>query len=109
MILVNGSLGIGTGWKSDVPSYRPADIVNNIRRWLRGQECQEMVPWYRDFEVRGTFLEARIIQKRCSHLNLAAAQGSITFEPIKERYRTSGCCEKLPDKRLRITELPIGK
>ena len=83
MILVNGSLGIGTGWKSDVPSYRPADIVNNIRRWLRGQECQEMVPWYRDFEVRGTFLEARIIQKRCSHLNLAAAQGSITFEPIK--------------------------
>lgn len=34
---VNGSEGIGTGWSSSVPNYNPLDIIENIRRKIRGE------------------------------------------------------------------------
>ena len=32
MILVNGMVGIGTGWSTNVPQFNPIDIINNIKR-----------------------------------------------------------------------------
>lgn len=73
MILVNGCMGIGTGWSSTIPTFNPLDIVAGIRQWL-AEDCPvnikgtnvrisifpEMVPWFRGFtgeiikqEVRG--------------------------------------------------------
>lgn len=51
MILVNGSDGIGTGWSSSIPNYNPRDIVDNIKRKLRGEDVVPMEPWFRGFEV----------------------------------------------------------
>ena len=34
MVLVNGGHGIGTGWSTDVPSYNPRDIVDNLKRLM---------------------------------------------------------------------------
>lgn len=65
MILVNGALGIGTGWSSSIPSFNPLDLIECIRIWLDndGEVLQidpendtefslfpELVPWYRGFE-----------------------------------------------------------
>ena len=49
MALVNGSDGIGTGWSSTVPMFNPREIIANLRRMIDGEECEPMVPWYRDF------------------------------------------------------------
>ena len=48
------NLGIGTGWSTSIPNYNPADVVENLRRFLRGEDMVEMQPWY-----RGTTDEAR--------------------------------------------------
>lgn len=36
-----------------MPNYNPSDIVNNLRRKLRGEELEPMHPWYRGFRVSG--------------------------------------------------------
>jgi DNA topoisomerase-2 len=54
MVLVNGADGIGTGWSSCVQNYAPRLIIDNIRRLIKGETLQEMLPWYAGFtgEVR---------------------------------------------------------
>ncbi|AGE52659.1 DNA topoisomerase II [Paramecium bursaria Chlorella virus CvsA1] len=49
-ILVNGSSGIGTGWSTNIPSYNPKDIVDNVKRLISGEDLVEMKPWYRGFK-----------------------------------------------------------
>ena len=52
MVLVNGTDGVGTGWASKIPNYKPREIVENLLRMLEGLGPNEMVPWYKNF--RGT-------------------------------------------------------
>jgi len=47
---MNGSKGIGTGWSSTIPSYRPADVVDQLRRLIRKEPLKEIHPWYRGFQ-----------------------------------------------------------
>ena len=48
-LLVNGSVGIGTGFSTSIPSYNPKDIVDNVKRLIAGKDMMSMSPWYRDF------------------------------------------------------------
>ncbi|KAK0402260.1 hypothetical protein QR680_016238 [Steinernema hermaphroditum] len=43
-VLVNGAEGIGTGWSTKVPNFNPREIVDNIRRLIRGESLKKMVP-----------------------------------------------------------------
>ncbi|KAG9295754.1 hypothetical protein G9A89_008982 [Geosiphon pyriformis] len=82
MVLVNGSEGIGTGWRSSIPNYNPRDMIQNIRRLMTGREVEKMHPWYRGFK------------------------GDI--ESIdEERYKISGNIRKVDYNTIEITELPI--
>lgn len=101
MILVNGSLGIGTGWSSSIPCYNPLDITRAIREWLdmdgvdvieKNEDGEvimsmfdELKPWYRNF--KGT------IEKSGD-----------------DRFITKGVIESAPSKKnnYNVTELPIG-
>ena len=29
--------GIGTGWSSTIPNYNPQDLIDNLRRMLKGE------------------------------------------------------------------------
>lgn len=49
MSLVNGAEGIGTGWSTFIPSHNPRDIVENVKRMLRGESYEGMHPWYKGF------------------------------------------------------------
>lgn len=85
MILVNGAQGIGTGWSTSIPNFNPAEIVDNLRRLMRGEETVKMQPWYRGFK------------------------GPIVEHPDNpNNYRAMGLIEEVDDHTLEISELPIG-
>ncbi|OMJ19226.1 DNA topoisomerase 2 [Smittium culicis] len=82
MILINGSEGIGTGWSTNIPNYNPYDIVDNLRRLMKGENPVPMTPWYRGFK------------------------GTIEYS-TPNRYKVTGIIEEIDDNTLRITELPV--
>ncbi|EJD04491.1 DNA topoisomerase II [Fomitiporia mediterranea MF3/22] len=84
LVLVNGAEGIGTGWSTTVPSYNPVDIVDNLKRLMKGEELVPMNPWWRGFN--GTIKKT----------------GDNKFE-------VTGVVKKLNDTTVEITELPIHK
>jgi DNA topoisomerase-2 len=73
-----------TGWSTTIPCYNPVDIVENLRRLMRGEEMVEMLPWWRGFN--GT------IKKVGEH-----------------RYDVTGVARKVNDTTVEIKELPIHK
>lgn len=85
MILVNGCMGIGTGFSTTISCYKPEDIIKNLKNLINGNgdiEQFEMSPWYKDFK------------------------GSIKY--VDGKYISIGCYEKIAPTKIRITELPIG-
>ena len=82
MVLVNGSDGIGTGWSSSIPNYDPEEIVENLRRMMRGEETKPMQPWFRGWTGELT----------------ANGDGKYTFH---------GRIEKTGKHEVQISELPI--
>ncbi|KAI1727367.1 DNA gyrase/topoisomerase IV, subunit A domain-containing protein [Ditylenchus destructor] len=81
-VLVNGAEGIGTGWSTGIPNFNPRDIVDNIRRLIKGESMKPLYPWYRRFLG--------------------------TIDKLDDsRYVVSGEIATLSDDTLEITELPI--
>ena len=86
MILVNGTKGIGTGFSTDIMCYNPAQIIAYIKHKLAGvavAAAPTIEPFYKNF--KGTI-------RRVSDT----------------RYLFKGCYTILDEKKIRITELPIG-
>ncbi|XP_003745280.1 DNA topoisomerase 2-alpha [Galendromus occidentalis] len=83
MVLVNGAEGIGTGWSTKIPNYNPRDVVENVRRLLKGQPPKKMTPWYKGFE------------------------GEIVALDSGSRIVVHGEISTLSNNRVQITELPI--
>ena len=86
MLLVNGAIGIGTGFSTNIPSYDPLDIVDLLKRMLDGEDLNEedddIEPWYRGFK------------------------GEI--RKIGAKYHTIGVFKRLAPTKIEVTELPIG-
>ncbi|KAA6366661.1 MAG: putative DNA topoisomerase 2, partial [Streblomastix strix] len=85
LALVNGAEGIGMGYSTKIPLFNPMDIVENLRRAMRGEAMLNMTPWYRDFN------------------------GSILFSEAEDKFFSFGKVYKTPEGTIEITELPIGK
>ena len=93
MILINGSIGIGSGWSSNVPLYNPKDVLTCVRLWLQ-QECYskpvepqfpDIHPWYRGFN--GT------IEK---------------VEKDKHRYITKGVISRGKNDVVTVSVIPVN-
>jgi DNA topoisomerase-2 len=88
MLLVNGCIGIGTGFSTDIPPYNPSDLVALLRDRLEGRrntlQNLALQPWWLGFRGRLTNLEDGGWQTR----------GLYTFDDTK--------------KIVSITELPVG-
>ena len=52
MVLINGTEGIGTGFSTFVPPYKPEDVRANVARCIRGEEMLPMIPFFNGFEGR---------------------------------------------------------
>jgi len=50
VVLINGTVGIGTGFSTSVPSHDPRAVIANVRRAIAGEPLEPMVPWYRGFK-----------------------------------------------------------
>ena len=86
LVLINGAEGIGTGWSSHVPNYNPRDVVDNLRRMMRGESIEPMSPWYRGFT------------------------GVIAPADVKNTtFTTYGTVGKLDESTVHVSELPIRK
>ena len=106
MILVNGGIGIGTGFSTNIPQFNPEDIINtcisicniisenkisiknesdldNIYSIIDNKELDEFIPYYLGFTGK--------IQKN-----------------DKQQYESKGIYEWIDDSTVIITELPIG-
>lgn len=85
MVLVNGALGIGTGFSTYIPQFNPIDIVDKIKKRLQNvNDDSELVPWYKNF--KGEIIKT----KNINHIL------------IKGKYNV------VKKDKIRITELPIG-
>ena len=97
MILINGAVGIATGWSTSVPSFNPIDIIECIKIWLENDGeimlenpdngtnfsmIPELIPWYRGFT------------------------GKIEFSDNK--YISYGAIEHEKGDKYKVTELPVG-
>ena len=86
MLLVNGSVGIGTGYSTDITTYNPIDIIKNIKHKIRGESYKDMLPYFDGFGGK---------------IKAVKKDGS----PVS--YLTSGLYEIKGDD-IHITEIPIG-
>lgn len=83
LILVNGAIGIGTGFSTNIPCYNPLDIVGVLKKMLNDEEVEDdIIPWYRGFK------------------------GSI--EKNGGKWVSRGIYKKISATKVEITELPVG-
>ena len=82
-ILINGSIGIGTGFSTDIPMFNPRDIANNILKMIDGDQPDFIHPWYKGFK-------------------------GIVKKNGQDKYTTHGVFEVLNENSVRVTEIPIG-
>ncbi len=89
MLLINGCVGIGTGFSTDIPPYNPEDIVRVLRDRLKGHlstfKPLKFKPWWYGFK------------------------GDVTFNATTESWVTKGKYTFDDSKRtVTLTELPVG-
>lgn len=73
MILINGAMGIGSGWATDVPCYNPLEIVNRLESIMDGIDIDTLpplVPYYMGYtgeiklnENKDAYISRGILQK----------------------------------------------
>jgi DNA topoisomerase-2 len=83
MILVNGAIGIGTGYSTNIPCFNPREIAQSILNILNDKETLVLMPYYRGF--RGSIKEIK-----------------------SGEYIARGIYKVINDTTIEITELPIG-
>ncbi len=89
MLLVNGSVGIGTGFSTLVPQHNPLLVIRNLIHLMDGEEIEKMEPWFRGFT-------GEVLYKG-------------TTDSGYEQYMNKGIYEVIDESTLRILELPIGR
>lgn len=87
MILVNGAVGIGTGFSTKIPCYNPEELIDIIQQKIENPSFEldeDPVPYYRGFKGK--------------------------IEKVGDKkYQTSGVFQlSNGNKKVTITELPVG-
>jgi DNA topoisomerase-2 len=107
MVLVNGALGIGTGFSTNVPQHNPSDIVKS---------CEALIAAI-DKELKHIDTEDQMFQA-CSIIDntdlpqlvpwYLGFTGTITSAPKEGSFVSKGVYRWNDDTTVEITELPIG-
>jgi len=88
IVLVNGAVGIGTGFSTNIPCYNPKDIIKHLRMFINSNKddnldtIPDLVPWYCGF----------------------------TGEIFKSgnKFVSKGVYKRISQNKIQILELPIG-
>ena len=90
LLLVNGAIGIGTGFSTNILPYNPADILHHLRSRIRGEvsdlSAVRLAPWWFGF------------------------RGSVSGSADGKTWTTKGLYEFVDGDTatIRIRELPVG-
>ena len=111
MILVNGTKGIGTGFSTEVLQYNPLHIIAYVRAMLATTSVADrpvIEPYFKGF--KGTI---RNIGSGATTSHVASASSATSGAPATNvassaKYLIKGTYEIIADRKVRITELPIG-
>jgi DNA topoisomerase-2 len=113
MILVNGSKGIGTGFSTDVMPHNPLQIIAYIRAMLREATDQAgsgdrpvIEPYFKGF--KGTIKNIGAPAAAPASNAASATSGAPAASAASAKYLIKGTYEIIADRKVRITELPIG-
>lgn len=126
MILVNGSKGIGTGFSTDVMPHHPLQIIAYIRAMLAATPATDrpvIEPYFKGFKgtiknIAATSASATSGAAATSGApasayatsgapaSASATSGAATS--VAAKYLIKGTYEIIADRKVRITELPIG-
>lgn len=86
LVLVNGAIGIGTGFSTNVPCFNPRDVINLVIKRLTQPDFnnfrEEIKPWYMGFKG--------------------------TIEKHGDKFVSRGLFTRIAPTKIRVTELPIG-
>lgn len=85
-ILINGAIGIGTGFSTNIPSFNPRDIISAIQIRLNessSSNANQLKPWYYGFK------------------------GTIELDE-NGKYYSKGVYKLISSSILQVTELPVG-
>ena len=113
MILVNGSKGIGTGFSTDVMPHNPLQIIAYIRAMLREATDQAgsgdrpvIEPYFKGF--KGTIKNIAASATSATSATSGAPAPAPAASAASAKYLIKGTYEIIADRKVRITELPIG-
>ena len=84
MVLVNGIIGIGTGYSTKIPSYNPLDLCDYVEAWLNESPTPELVPWYRGFTGE-----------------------TIAANAQRTKWKFTGIARRISGATVEVTELPV--
>ena len=90
MLLINGCVGIGTGFSTDIPPFNPTDILRVLRERLHGRlstlRIISLKPWWQGFKGE--------VEASASDPGCWITRGKYTVDSVA--------------KTMTITELPVG-
>jgi DNA topoisomerase-2 len=118
MVLVNGSKGIGTGFSTDVMPHNPLQIIAYIRAMLKEVSVSDrpiIEPYFKGFKgtvkniAQAPATSAASATSGAPAANAASAtSGAPAANAASAKYLIKGTYEIIADRKVRITELPIG-
>lgn len=101
MILINGADGIGTGWSTSIPNYKPEDVIDNLKRRMddpegRGKGAMiSMTPWFRKWT--GEVEQTREDQFKFSGTLTVTGNNQVEITELPVRMWTQDFKDKLED------------
>jgi len=106
MILVNGGIGIGTGYSTNIPQYDPSDIINICKVICNAIKLTDIsVNSLDDIEVINDTINLIDINEITPYY--LGFKGKIV-KAEKNSYISHGIYKWIDDATVEITELPIG-
>lgn len=86
MILINGSVGIGTGYSTNIPPHNPKEIIKHLKGLIKHGEDYDytLTPWVRGFK------------------------GTIASKDDSDNWISRGVYKRKDRYTVEITELPVG-
>jgi DNA topoisomerase II len=89
MILINGVIGIGTGFSCNIPCYNPKDLINIYKKLLTSDDINKTFKGLTEIEPHYTGHKGPIIKE-------------------DSKYISKGIFKRISPNQIEITELPIG-
>ena len=106
MILVNGGLGIGTGFSTNIPNHNPSDIIEECKKIIQHLDKHPPIQTKEELKTTTPLIEKLKLSSSITPWYLGF-QGTIV--PDKEgTFQSRGNWQWLDDQTVEITELPIG-